>query len=286
MHRLTLRLTLRRTLALAAAPVLLAALTACGGSDDSGEAADPPAASSESPAASDEASEGATEESDDTDAAEGDEVDKEEFLADFQEGMEDATTANVTMTTTAAGTTFDAEGEVDYTTDPPSLAMTMKNPAMGNQAMDVRLVDGTFYLNMGQMSQGKFYEIDLDDPNSPLGDVGSLADAMDPVRQFEMFAAGLDTVTFVGEEEVDGDDLEHYVLTVDTTKVEALQQSGAAGVPETLEYDLWLDDDDRMRQVKIDMGSTATVDMKVFAWDEPVDIEAPSANEIAPLPGG
>ncbi len=107
---------------------------------------------------------------------------------------------------------------------------------------------------------------------------------MDPVRSFEQFASGLEKVTFVGTEDVDGEQLDHYVLTLDTTRVDSLKDAGAQ-LPETLDYDLWVDDQDRMRQVQIDLGSTASVDMKIFDWDEPVDIEAPSEDEIAPMPG-
>ena len=265
------RLTLRRTLAFTATPVLIAALAGCGG--DAEQAADEPAAAS---------SEAAAEEP----AAEGEEVDKEEFLADFMAAVDEATTARMSMTTGAAGASFTAEGEVDYTTTPPQMAMTMSNPAMAEETMDVRLVDSFFYLNLGQMSQGKFIKVDINDKNSPLGDMSQLTSAMDPVQSFEQFSSGLDKVTFVGDESVQGEDLEHYVLSLDTTKVEMLAGAGAQGLPETLEYDLWLDDEDRMRQVKIEMGEVGSVDMEIFDWDEPVEIEAPAADEITEMPAG
>lgn len=273
------RLNLRRTLALAATPMLLAALTACGG-DSSEQASDEPAAAS-----STEAGTASEEPSDGGDAvAEGDEVDKDQFLEDFMAAVDSATTAHMSMTTGAAGSEFTADGEVDYTTTPPEMAMTMSNPAMGDQTMDVRLIDDFFYLNLGQMSQNKFVKIDINDKNSPMGDMSQLTNSMDPVQSFEQFASGLDKVIYVGEESVDGEDLEHYVLTLDTTKVEMLQGTGAQGLPKTLDYDLWLDSEDRMRQVKIDLGETGSVDMKIFDWDEPVEIEAPAEDEITSLP--
>lgn len=277
------RLTLRRTLAFAATPVLIAALTACGGDADEG-AGEPAASSSEAGAASEDAAEPSEEAEGGSDAPEGEEVDKDEFLADFMAAVEEATTAHMSMTTGAEGASFTAEGEVDYTTSPPQMAMTMSNPTMAEESMDIRLVDGFFYIDLGQMSQGKFIKVDINDENSPLGDMTQLTSAMDPVQSFEQFAAGLDSVTYIGEESVQGEDLEHYVLSLDTTKVEMLQGGGAQGLPETLEYDLWLDDEDRMRQVKIDMGAVGSVDMEIFDWDEPVDIEAPAADEITEMP--
>lgn len=278
------RLNLRRTLALAATPVLIAALTACGGGSADQASDEPAAASSSEAGASDEPAADAGAESETP--AEGEEVDKAQFLEDFMAAVDDATTAHMSMTTGAAGTEFTADGEVDYTTSPPEMAMSMSNPAMGDQTMDIRLIDGFFYLNLGQMSQDKFVKVDLNDKNSPLGDMSQLTDSMDPVQSFEQFSSGLDKVTFVGQESVDGEDLDHYVLTLDSTKVEMLQGAGGQGLPKTLEYDLWLDSENRMRQVKIDMGETGSVDMKIFDWDEPVEIEAPADSEITEMPAG
>jgi hypothetical protein len=283
----TRRRSLRRVAALTVTPLLLAVLTACGG-DDSSDAGDEPTTAATTEATESEATETAeAEESEDAGqaAADGEEVDKDEFLADVQAAVEDATTAHMTMATGAGGMSIEAEGEVDYTTTPASMAMTMTNPTSPTESIDMRIVDGQLYLNMGQMSQDKFYKIDLGDPNSPLGDMTELAETMDPVRSFEQFATGLEKVVYVGEEEVEGDQLDHYVLTLDSTKIEMLQQSGTQGLPKKLEYDLWLDDENRMRQVKLDLGSAASVDMRIFDWDEPVDIEAPPASDVAPMPG-
>ena len=283
-----MRTSLRRSAASAAAVALLTALTACSG-DDGGEAADDPttASSQESPDEPDataEATESGIEGGSGDDASgEGEEISTDEFLDTFRAGVENSTTAHMTMTTGVSGMNVEAEGDVDYQTDPPSMAMTMVIPSMGGE-MDIRLVDGIFYMNMGQTSQNKFIKMDPDDPNSPMGDIGQLTDTMDPVRSFEQFAAGLEKVVYVGEEDLDGDTVDHYVLTLDTTKIEAMQDAGTAGLPRELDYDLWLDEEDRMRQVVIDMGTTGQVEINVDAWGEDVSIEAPAANEIMEMP--
>ncbi len=151
-------LTLRRTLALTATSVLLAALTACGG-DDPGTATDEPTTASSSAAAEPSESAATEEEADDTEPVAGEEVDADQFLADFKAAVEDATTAHLSMTTGAGGMDITAEGQVDYSTEPPSMAMEMTNPMGGDQKLEIRLVDGKFYMNMGQLSQGKYYEL-------------------------------------------------------------------------------------------------------------------------------
>ncbi len=191
----------------------------------------------------------------------------------------------MTMTTGFSGMSIDAEGDVDYRTDPPAMAVNMTIPSMGG-AIDMRFVDGIFYMNMGQASQNKFIKLDPADPNSPMGDIGELTESMDPVRSFEQFAAGLEKVVYVGEEDVDGDATDHYVLTLDTTKIESLKDAGTAGIPKELDYDIWLDDENRMRQVLIDMGTNGQIDMNIEDWGQEVEIEAPAANEIVEMPQG
>ena len=279
-----MRTSLRRSLATAAAVTLLTSLAACSG-DDGGEASDEPTTSesSDEPEATPEETE--TEEPADDEAADGEEISADEFLDTFRDGVENSTTGHMTMTTGFTGMSIDAEGDVDYRTDPPAMSVSMTIPSMGG-AMDMRFVDGIFYMNMGQASQNKFIKLDPADPNSTLGDIGELTESMDPVRSFEQFAAGLEKVVYVGEEEVDGETTDHYVLTLDTTKIESLKEAGAAGIPRELDYDIWLDDENRMRQVLIDMGTSGQIDMSVEDWGQDVEIEAPAANEIVEMPQG
>jgi hypothetical protein len=286
--RSTLRPSIRRVLATAAATTLLVGLTACGSDEPAEEASDETSSeTSDAPDATADAEETETDsgESDDSDVAEGEEIDKDDFLADFQAGVENSTTAHMTMTTGMSGMSIDAEGDIDYQTEPPAMAMIMSMPSMGGE-IEMRFVDGIFYMNMGQQSQDKFIKMDPNDPNSPMGDVSELTESMDPVRQFEAFTEGVNKVVYVGEEDVDGETTDHYVLTLDTTKVESLKDAGTAGIPKELDYDLWLDDDDRIRQMQLDLGDTGQIEVHLSDWDEPVDIEAPPASQIMEMPKG
>jgi hypothetical protein len=282
--RTNLRAPLRLSLAAPAATTLLVGLTACGSDEPSEQAADETtSSSSEEPDATADADE--TDESSDEgeEVAEGEEIDAADFLEDFQAGVENSTTAHMTMSTGMGGMNIDAEGDIDYQTEPASMSMTMAMPSMGGE-IEMRFVDGIFYMNMGQQSKGKFIKMDPNDPNSPMGDISELTDSMDPVRQFEQFAEGVQKVVYVGEEDVDGESTEHYVLTLDTSKVESLKDAGTAGIPKELDYDLWLDDDDRIRQMQLDLGDTGSVEVHLTDWDEPVDIEAPPADQIMQMP--
>ncbi|MFN8194137.1 MAG: LppX_LprAFG lipoprotein [Nocardioidaceae bacterium] len=273
-----MRSTRSRFLAALAAPLLVVALAGCGG-DTSGDA------TSDGGGDASAASSG---------YQPGDEVDVDEFLGQMKSGVESSTTATIGMKMSASGIEISADGQVDYTTTPPSMAMKMTMPMLGDEPIDIRLVDGKVYMNMGAMSQGKFIAADLDDPNSPLGDLSSMTDSFDPVSSFEKFKDGIDKVVFVGDETLDGDDVSHFTATLDSSKIsDALAGlnagAGTADLPKTLEYDLWTDSDNRVRKVSMEMGDLATLEMTTSNWGEDVTIEAPPSDQItdmASLGGG
>lgn len=275
MRRTTL---FRRAAVTAAAPLLAVSLVACGGEPET--AAEETSSAAAEPTESEAAAET---------PAEGEEVDREQFVEDLAAAMEDAESAKMDMSMDiGAQGKLDIESQVDYTTTPPSMAMTMNNPAAEGQSMDIRLIDSVMYMNMGQLSQDKFFQMDLNDPQSPMGDMSELTDAMDPRTSFESYAEGLKKVVFVGEEDVDGEQLAHYRMTLDPKQIEAM--GGAAGqggqkLPKTITYDLWLDDQDRMRQVELDLEQLGAMTIDVHDWNEPVDIVKPKKSEITEMPG-
>lgn len=269
--RRPLRTRVHRPLAVAATATLLLALTSC--SDEGGSASDEPSISESSDAS--EPDEG-------DDPAAGSEVDPADFVADMKAGLEASTTAQMTMEMGIPGGGMDVEGQVDYTTDPVSMAMTMKNAMMGDQAMDLRLVDGIMYMNMGSLSNGKFIEFDLSDPDSLPPGMENLQQQMDPLAAFEQFEPALKEVTFVGDEDVEGEELQHYAIVVDTSKMDSLSGMPAgAELPPEVEYDLFFDEEFRPRQMDMTLDIEPKVDMlvKFFDWGSPVDITAPPADQ-------
>lgn len=267
----------RRLLAAVSAAALLLAVTGCG-SEKTDSATDAPAEASSSSSTVAEPSDEPAE------VVEGEEVDLEEFLGRMQAATEDLTTAQTSMTMSAMGMDISSEGSIDYSTDPPEMSMSMTMPMLGQEPMEILLVDGDFYMNMGALSSGKFWKLDPEDKSGPLGDMSATLDSMDPTKSLDSYIDGFKKVVFVGEEEVDGETLFHYELTLDSTKLSG--DAAAVGMPEILTYQLWLDDEDRTRKAKLDMGDTGSMEMEVFAYGEPVTIEAPPADQIAEIPAG
>lgn len=274
--RRPLRSRVRRPLAAAATTALLLALTACGG-DEPEKASDEPSISE----SSETTDTGETDTGDEPVA--GSEVDPADFVDDMMAGLEASTTAQMTMDMGIPGGALKVEGQVDYTTDPVSMAMTMTNAMFGDEPMDFRLVDGIMYMNMGSLSNNKFLEFDLSDPENLPPGMEDMQDQMNPLSAFEEFEPALKSVTYVGAEDVDGEELHHYALVVDTAKMESLEGMAAgSGLPPEVAYDLYFDDEFRARQMDMTMEMKPPVDMQVkfFDWGSPVDISAPPADQV------
>lgn len=261
-------------------------LTGCGDDTKNDDAvAGAPGTSSSSPgtdatdAATDAETDGA-----DTDTAAGEAVDIDDFLADLREGADDMTSAHMSATMELAGQAMEMEGDVDYNDGEPRMLMTMTVPGMGG--MEMRMIGKVIYMKIPGQTGGKFVKMDLSDPNGPLGEMSSLFDQMDPAKAFETYSAGFTAATFLGQDEHGGEMLDHYRVKVDTSKVDQFKQlPSQAGVPKTLEYDLWLDDDHRMRGMKMDVPGAGTMDMTVSDLGKDVTVEEPSESEITTMPG-
>lgn len=218
----------------------------------------------------------------------GGEVKAADFAKVLTDAMKSTKTSHLEMTMKLSALEATASGDVDQTTTPPEMAMTISMPMFGDQPMDMRLVDGKLYMNLGTMSGDNFYVIDPNDANSQLGDMSSLTDSYDPEKLAGLYTDGAQKVVYVGEEKVDGASLQHYTLTMDTTKLSNLQDLGSsvtATLPETIDYDMWLDSQNRLSKVAMDLGKdVGTIDLTMSNWNEPVTIEAPPADQVTEMP--
>jgi LppX_LprAFG lipoprotein len=265
--------TLRRSLAALALPLLMGGLAACGSDDDSAE----PAASSSSASASEQSPDAGA-------ATAGEKVDPAAFVDDLQAGLKASTTAKMTMQLNMGGQEINADGAVDYTTTPPNMAMTMQSPALASdQSIEMRLVDKVLYMNMGQMTNNKFVSYDLSDADNLPPGMDQLTNTLNPLAAFDSFEEGIKSVVFVGDENVDGEQLGHYEITVDTSKIDQLKDLPTqAQLPDNVNYDLWLDDQNRMRKMtmKLESGTPMDTEVEFSKWGESVDIAAPPASDV------
>lgn len=256
----------RRGLAAALVPLALTSLTACGG--DNQKATD----SSSSPTAP---------------TSSGASVAPADFVAMFEAGFAALTTAHETMTFDLGSVgTMRGSGDVDYSGSSPAMTFNLSGGPYGGDGMEMRLVDETMYVQIPGMSAGKFVKFDLSDPSNPLGSLGA---QLDPREMFSSFEKGIDSVTFVGQEEVDGETLDHYSVGVDTAALlDSLDQSlpplGASS-GDKVSYEVWLDGDHRLHRMTVDLGATGTMEVTLSDWGKQVSVEAPSPDQVTEMPG-
>jgi hypothetical protein len=270
----TRRAVVRRRLALVAIAPLLTLTAACGGDsagDWGGDSAEQ--SSGEDSSTSDEGS------------ADAEIYDEETLLPALRAAFEEEPSSRVQMSM-SGGMQMSIDGRMAMGEDSGESEMEMSMELQGQQ-LDMRLVDGLIYISGAPMTQkGKWIEIDPSDAQDPMAQqFAGLVESGDLTSTFDAFEAGLQEVEHVGAEEIDGEPVQHYVLTVDAAVAsEAQGMQMQPGMPEQLDYDLYLTEDDLMRRVEFDLGGVAAV-IDATEWGEEVDVEAPAESDIVKMPG-
>lgn len=269
-------LNIRRAAVAAALPLALGSLAACGNDDSSATAGDPGAATSSAPTgnASAEPQAGST-------------VSSADFLGLMKTAARKNTTDKVAMTIdTSGGQTVTMKGEMDLTGDKPAVQMTMDMSSAGLDQVEMRLVDGIMYMNMGQLTNGKFVKFDLSDPKSPLGSLSSTLDNLDPAQMVgQLRPSAFRHVTYVGSDAAG----RHYRATLvakNSAMLKGLPPSALANVPKTMAYDVWLDGEGRFAkfQVLVPKASKMTATYSDYGID--LDISAPDPSQVTDIPLG
>lgn len=210
----------------------------------------------------------------------GESVSSKDFTALMEKAFDTATTARIAMSS-GDKNGMSANGQVDYTTKTPSMQLTMRGGGAGtDQEMDVRLVGGAMYMNMG-MTGGKFVKFSLGDSAA-----GSPVDPnqLDPSLALKQFEKSADKITYRGEEKVDGEDLKRFTLVLDPAKSGDYDADVLKSMPKQISLDVWFDDDSHFRQVKQDMGELGTTTVTYSDWGKPVKITVPPKDQIIEQP--
>ena len=59
-----------------------------------------------------------------------------------------------------------------------------------------------------------------------------------------------------------------------------------SGLPKTVDYDLWLDQDDLMRRIEFTVpGGGGGMTMTMSDWGKPVTVKAPPPGAVMQMPG-
>lgn len=300
------RSTTTRWRALLAAGTLGVSLAACGGDAEVSEPGDAPAPA-DSPAATggaeagvetepvaeevteetDTATEEATDTAESTEAAAppagGEEIAVDELLERLKSpGEEQLSSFEMAMDMSAQGQELAMAGAVDMGGETPEMNITMDITGLGS--MEMILVDGAAYLALpGVTEEGQYVEV----PADQLGQFGAgdLTSSVDLGATWDGWDAGAQRATFLGSEDVDGEPMDHYQIVVDAAAAaEAMGQPDVAGMPPKLTYDVWVDEDDFMRQMSFEVEGEV-LEMTMDNWGGDVDVQAPDPSSIVEVPG-
>ena len=271
-------LTLRRTAVAAVVPLALGTLAACGNDNSSSStAADP-----QSPALSTPSDTGSPT---DTGTTAGSAVTSADFLKMAQAAAGKLTTVKVDMVGEVSGGSYTMKGAMDLTGDKPAMDMTMSMGSAGLTGIEMRLVDGVMYMNLGSMTQDKFVKFDLSDPGNPLGQLSSSLDQLDPSKMMADMSPGVfKHVTFVGSD-AGG---RHYRATLVTAKapqLKGLPSTATANLPKSMRYDTWFDEQGRFSKFVVSVPNYMRMTAHYTDYGAAVHIVAPPASQVTEMPG-
>lgn len=301
-----MNLTTTRWMAALTAGSLAITMTACGGDDDDETSDSEPEIVEEEPVDTADDSDNAdpddeaadvddadSDGSDDADAEDAEAVDTEdasgageavditEFIERLQApGDEVLGSYEIQMDMTAAGQEMAVSGMADLRGDDPAMDLSMDGGAAGQ--MDLLLVGGEMYMSIaGVTEEGQYVAISADE----LG----LAGANDPTQSIDLqdtwnaWEQGAQSVEFIGAEDVDGEEMDRYTITVDSeTALEATGQEAVAGMPDTIVYDVWVNGDDLMRLITFEFPGVTT-EMTASNWGADFDIQAPDPADVVDM---
>ncbi|MGC4111617.1 MAG: hypothetical protein QM747_14590 [Nocardioides sp.] len=260
--------TVRKAAVAVVLPLALGTLAACG-SDSSGTALSPQATTG----------------GQQTTSASGSQVTSADFVKLMQGAASKITTVKVAMTGDASGQKFSMKGDMDLTGDKPAMDMTMDMASSGLSGLSMRLVDGTMYVSLGAMTQGKYVKFDLDDPNNPLGSLSSSLDQLDPAKMIgQMGPDVFQHVRYLGSSPAG----KHYRATLITAKapqIKGLPASATANLPKTMAYDAWMDSQGRFTRFVVSVPKFMKMTAQYSDYGAPVHITAPPASQITSMPG-
>ncbi|MGF2950331.1 LppX_LprAFG lipoprotein [Microbacterium alcoholitolerans] len=209
----------------------------------------------------------------------------DDFAQRINDAQFEAGSAHFVQTVEAAGQKMESTGDMVMDEDPSKVRMSM---AMTG-GMELRLVDGEMYLNMGELTGNKFFQPSSEDGNPIAEQLNSSLEQANLGKQLETFKAALkDFKSEEGAETIDGVETTKYTLTLDTETLFAEQGTeipADAGIGDTLDYVIFVGSDDLPRRMVMDVAGSA-VTMEFSKWGEAVTVEAPPADQITDeMPG-
>lgn len=223
----------------------------------------------------------------------GDEVEPDDLLERLASPGADTLGAfDFAVLAPAEGEQISVSGAVDLAGESPALDVSMDLPPMG--VVDLLLVDGSAYVNVpGLTPAGKYFEIPAQELDTLRA--SDLTDTLDLDSLMDTWDSTAQEVTFVGKEDVNGNQTDHFELELDPQK--ALDAMGETAAPDLGSefgldldlagagtYDIWVGEDDLIAKMVIG-GEESAVTITLDNWGQDLQVQAPDASDVMQFPG-
>lgn len=167
--------------------------------------------------------------------------------------------------------------------------------------LELWMVDGVSYVGGEQILQqlgvapgsGTWVQLDKNSPNSVIAQLATEMEVHTQTQgpqQIQSLATDGQSMKEIGAEDVGGTATTHYQVMIDGQRALELSGSGASSpeaaqaLPDAVPLDLWVDDQNRLVQVKMESeveGQVLTLMMGFTGFDDPVDVVVPAPGKLA-----
>lgn len=179
----------------------------------------------------------------------------------------------------ASGAVHTVEGR----TESIALVMDMADTPQ----ITIRKVGASNFVQFGEMTGGKFIEVDGADPAHPFGaEFTESLDDFDPTMDVAQFEAAVVSVTAVGDPtDLDGVEVQEYEVVIDPSKMPEqlaeIEEELPAGqeLPETLSYTYLVTAEGLALKVSYDIIGIST-ELTMMNWGNATPITAPTPEEM------
>lgn len=225
-----------------------------------------------------------------------------ELFAAMLAAQEEAGSYRFEMDMDIEGASYDASGAAEYGTDIDQVDMTMTmsmplddlDPDAGNGQLEMLLVDGQIYMSfppeLGLPVDKPWLTVDPEGGDPISQAFGAMSEQMvDSAALQRKLAeqAELIAVEELGSDTADGVAVTKYRITLSADDlVEFMEIPGTEGMSaenapfDEAEYTLWLDSGFLLRKLEAGLDGLKYMDMRFFGFGEPVDVEAPPADQV------
>lgn len=169
-----------------------------------------------------------------------------------------------------------AEGDFMYDGADTRIHMEM---GQGAQQMEIIVADKVMYLKAPGLTEGGKWAR-LDENAKGVGELlkKSLS-STNPAEQIETMEKGLKKVEYVGEKKIGGEELHEYEVTVDPRVGLQGSKLPQSGVPASVTYTMYLDDENLLRKMEMSVVGQK-LDMEMSDWGKEVDVDVPDDKDV------